>query len=398
LAQDSVRVRSTLDELCSDRLAGRGYVAGGDRKAARFLRKAFQTAGLSTLPGNTWFQAFYFSVNSFPGPVSLKIDGKSLVPGRDFLVSPQSPSIKGTYTLRNGLEKTESCNASNTPKPWMLFDTTGTGISFSRKQADSLRNCMHAAGNLWTTGTKLTWSVSQKQDRIPEIVVVDSVFPHNPSRMEVRIRSQFKKQHKARNVIGYLPGTGNCDSALFITAHYDHLGRMGREAVFRGANDNASGVSMLLELAHWFSEPENRPRHDLVFVAFAGEEAGLIGSKHFVESDWYPLKRIRFLLNLDLLGGGEEGLMVVNATIHPTEFQLLKELNDSLNLLPDLRQRGPAANSDHHWFAQSGVPAFFTYTLGSSKAYHDIYDNPNQLSLKAFNNCHRLFRLFLTGL
>jgi Zn-dependent M28 family amino/carboxypeptidase len=263
---------------------------------------------------------------------------------------------------------------------------------------DSLRNTSPAAGILWTTGTKLTWSVSQKQDRIPEIVVVDSVLPDKPSQIEVQIGSRFKKHHKARNVIGYLPGTGNCDSALFITAHYDHLGRMGREAVFRGANDNASGVSMLLELAHWFSEPENRPRYDLVFVAFAGEEAGLIGSKHFVESDWYPLQRIRFLLNLDLLGGGEEGLMVVNATQHPTEFQKFKQINDSLYLLPDLRQRGPAANSDHHWFAQSGVPAFFTYTMGGSKAYHDIYDNPNQLSLKAFNNCHRLFRHFLTGL
>ncbi|MFM9056518.1 MAG: M28 family peptidase, partial [Bacteroidota bacterium] len=243
LAQDSLRVRSRLDALCSDRMAGRGYVAGGDRKAARYIRKAYQQAGLSTLPGHTWFQAFHFPVNSFPGPVTLKVDGKALVPGRDFLVSPASPSIRGTYTLRNAAETPALRDSVDIAGRWMLFDTTGTGISYSRKQADSVRNSVNAAGILWTTGAKLTWSVSQKQERLPEIVVVDSVFPHNPSTIEVRIRSRFKKHHKARNVIGYLPGTGHTDSALFITAHYDHLGRMGRQAVFRGANDNASGLS-----------------------------------------------------------------------------------------------------------------------------------------------------------
>jgi hypothetical protein len=99
--------------------------------------------------------------------------------------------------------------------------------------------------------------------------------------------------------------------------------------------------------------------YNVVFIAFAGEEIGLLGSKFFVEHPLVPLKKIRFVLNLDIMGSGEEGITCVNSTLFKNEFERMVQLNDSSNYLPLIKPRGKAANSDHHFFTEAGVPAFF---------------------------------------
>src|SRR4030095_9120627 len=108
------------------------------------------------------------------------------------------------------------------------------------------------------------------------------------------------------NVLGMVPGTLYPDSFIVFTAHYDHLGRMGKKALFPGANDNASGSAMIIDLARYYAQPANRPKCSLLFIAFAGEEAGLIGSRYYTENPILPLEQIKFLINLDLMGNGEE--------------------------------------------------------------------------------------------
>jgi len=87
----------------------------------------------------------------------------------------------------------------------------------------------------------------------------------------------------------------------------------------------------------------------MFLIAFGAEEAGLVGSKHFVEHPLFDLKQIRFLLNTDIMGSGEEGITVVNATLFKPEFEKLIELNEEGNYLPQIKSRGPAANSDHYF-------------------------------------------------
>jgi Zn-dependent M28 family amino/carboxypeptidase len=165
---------------------------------------------------------------------------------------------------------------------------------------------------------------------------------------------------------------------------------MGKDTYFPGANDNASGVSLLMNLAHYYaSHPQ---RYSIGFILFAGEEAGLIGSKYFTENPLVPLKNIRFLLNTDLAGTGEEGITVVNATEYPKEFELLKSINNENKLLAAVNARGKAANSDHYFFSEKGVPAFFFYTLGGIKAYHDVFDKAATLPL---NEHEDLFKLIV---
>ena len=132
-----------------------------------------------------------------------------------------------------------------------------------------------------------------------------------------------------------------------------------------------------------------------VFIAFAGEEPGLIGSEYFTEHPLFALNKIKFLINLDLLGHGEEGITVVNGTLHKKEFATLVEINNENCYLAEVNIRGKAKNSDHYYFTEKGVPSFFIYTLGKNKAYHDIYDIPETLLFPEYNDLFHLLTDFI---
>jgi Zn-dependent M28 family amino/carboxypeptidase len=211
--------------------------------------------------------------------------------------------------------------------------------------------------------------------------------------IEVDIEAELIENYTSQNVIAYIPAKKKCSKTILFTAHYDHLGRMGADTYFPGANDNASGTAMLFTMARYFQK--NRPNFNIMFIAFAGEEAGLVGSKYFVEHPIIKLKKIEFLINLDIMGSGEEGITVVNATLFEKEFELLQQINKEKNLLAEIKKRGPAANSDHYWFTQKGVPAFFIYTRGPNKHYHDIFDSFEELSFNEYEDITTLLVEFV---
>ena len=170
---------------------------------------------------------------------------------------------------------------------------------------------------------------------------------------------------------------------------------MGEDIYFPGANDNASGTSMLLTLAEHFKA--HPAKVNIMFIAFAGEEAGLIGSKYYVEHPFFDLKDINFVLNLDIMGSGEEGITVVNASLFEKDFKRLKKINKRKNYLLKSNQEYPA-NSDHYFFTLAGVPAFFIYTMGPNKHYHDVFDTEAELSFAEYEDITTLLRLFLKKL
>jgi len=184
----------------------------------------------------------------------------------------------------------------------------------------------------------------------------------------------------------------NTDSLILITAHFDHLGKVGN-TIFPGASDNASGTAFLLELAKYFSQ--HKPKYSLVFIGFAAEEAGLVGSKYFVENSLVDLAKIKFLLNFDIMGAGEEGIQIVNSSVFTKEYELLNQINSNKNYLKQIKKRGEACNSDHCPFYEKGVPSFFTYTLGGPGHYHDVYDTAESLNLAEFEDLKKLFIEFI---
>lgn len=97
---------------------------------------------------------------------------------------------------------------------------------------------------------------------------------------------------------------------------------------------------------------------------------------------------------MDLMGTGDEGMMVVNGSVFSEAFGKLDSINNQHKFLPQINKRGKAANSDHYFFTEKGVPSFFFYTLGGIKAYHDIEDIPQTLPLTKFKEVYQLILLF----
>lgn len=167
---------------------------------------------------------------------------------------------------------------------------------------------------------------------------------------------------------------------------------MGRNAIFPGANDNAGGVAMLLDLMKYYES--HPPDFGIAFIFFAGEEAGLVGSMNYVRDPIFPLSKIKFLINLDLVTTGQDGMMTVNATAHPENFDKLNHINQSDSLLKVLQWRPNAANSDHYPFTLQKVPAFYLYLMGSYPWYHEPEDAPKHINLNYYSAAFTLIRKF----
>lgn len=355
-AQDLKYARKTLNTLTSKELWGRGYTKNGLAKSADFIESEFKSFGLQPMNGESFKQDFIFAVNTFPGKMELVIDGKKLIPGKDFIVQQASVGVKAKANL---------------------------------EQKDSVNFLAASSRILVTLEDKLTWSVSQKVEDYTQILVKKSSISSIPKTIAVDIENQFIPDFSAANVAAMVKGTTKPDSVIVITAHYDHLGGMGNDTYFPGANDNGSGVSFLLSLAKYYAK--NPQKYSIAFICFAGEEAGILGSKYFTENPLMPLENIRFLINVDMVGTGETGATVVNATQYPKEFKLLNEINETGKFLVKINPRGKAANSDHYFFTEKGVPAFFLYTQGGITAYHDIFDKPETLPFTVYENLFKLF-------
>ena len=394
--------------LCSKELLGRGYVNHGDSIAARFIENEFSKIGLNYIQNQTsYFQSFAHNVVTFPGEMSVVLNTDTLVPGIDFMVDPNSGSSNEVWNYRiltiEELFDVELKNRFLDSKRKIAVNINSCIIDIRQIKGDSLKKLnreiiptlaqqLHV---LVITDEKFTFSVGNEPYPYSVLYVKGFKFK-DVSSIKTHIQSRFKENYLSTNIIGSIPAVKKTKKTIVITAHYDHLGKMGKNTFFPGANDNASGVAMLLELARHYSK--NPTKYNLVFIAFAGEEAGLIGSSYFVQYPWIKLEDIHFLLNLDIMGSGEEGITVVNATKHPESFQKLVDINTQEKYVPKVKSRGPAANSDHYWFSERGVPAFFIYTMGPNKNYHDIFDTHENLSFSKFIPISELLKKFIGGL
>lgn len=377
--------RKIVDTLASESMHGRGYVNHGDKLAANYLKTEFQKFGLQTF-GSDYYQKFSFPINTFPGKMYVAIDGKELVPGKDYIVSERSGSGKGEYILKK--YEGNKDGFVEVPKKDKRFAV----VVDDNKKMPILHSTK--APILYVTDKKLTHDLEWNHFNCPAITIVDSIIPKDAKKIKVDIQNKFISKYESQNVIGYVKGSIFPDSFIVFSAHYDHLGQMGSKVYFPGANDNASGCAMLLNLAKFYSAPENKPKYSIVFIAFGAEEVGLLGSEYFTEHPLFPLNHTKFVFNMDIMGTGEEGITVVNGSVYKTEFEKLKQINADNNYIKDVKMRGTAANSDHYYFSERGVKAFFIYTMGGIKAYHDIYDRAETLPLNEFEDLFKLITQF----
>src|ERR1700741_1457990 len=217
-AQDTIYARQVIRKLTAKEFLGRGYVYDGVNKAAAFLCKEMKTIGLIKF-GNSYSQSYTVDVNTFPGKMSVVLDGKTLKPGVHYLIQP---------------------SAKTTKMGFQLFKTD----SVTYKATDGRRE-MPLEIRL---KKKLTYDVATELSEKVTIELLKDSFPNELKNVDVIFENKFINNFKNQNLCGYIKGTQSADTFIVFTAHYDHLGAMGPQTWFPGANDNASGVSVLLNL------------------------------------------------------------------------------------------------------------------------------------------------------
>lgn len=395
--------RTIVDSLASPYFKGRGYIKEGDNLAAYFVASEFHKMGLKKFVGaKNYYQNFNFPVNIFPRDCFAAIDDNYLICGRDFVPDPGCPDVKGTWnlvwldsaTVANP-EEYKKFAKRNFSTYFIVVDDKGVTDPDQKKIFKNMSLNPFGARGLIFIRTKITWGVATEVAQFPILEIVRGNIQKSSKQMKVLVDSKFIDDYPSRNVIGYIEGKEKPDSFLVVSAHYDHLGKIGRTVYFPGANDNASGIAMMLSLAKWFSLPQNQPKYSIAFIGFGAEEAGLIGSTRYNMYPVFPVSKIKFLLNVDIMGTGDEGITVVNSTEFKKEFAIMDSINTQKQYLVQIKKRGPAANSDHYPFYENKVRCFFAYTMGGVKYYHDIDDRAETLPLNEFADLHLLFRDFM---
>jgi hypothetical protein len=216
-----------------------------------------------------------------------------------------------------------------------------------------------------------------------------------PESVHIHVSVDIQRDHRmVHNVAGYLPG--DTEEYIVIGAHYDHLG-LGEQYSMApsmagtphpGADDNASGTAGVLELARWFAGQPKQKR-GILFLGFAGEELGLLGSSHFVNHPTLPIKNAVAMLNMDMIGRPREGKVYVGGSGTGSSFKsLIQEVAPHHQLNLDFSEVTGYGSSDHTSFTTKQVPVLFFFS-GLHGDYHkpsdtwDKIDGPGTVKLLA---------------
>ena len=196
---------------------------------------------------------------------------------------------------------------------------------------------------------------------------------------------------KAKNIIGFLDNKAL--KTIVIGAHYDHIGHgeLGNSRdtlhigeIHNGADDNASGVAGLLELARHYAQNNYTEPFNILFIAFGAEELGLLGSKHFTENPTIPLDHIHWMLNMDMIGryNPDNGLAVIGYGTSAAFEEVFKDITSeiSFNLSKDGR-----GGSDQTSFYDQEIPVLFFHT-GGHPDYHKTGDDAHKINFEALRS------------
>ena len=208
-----------------------------------------------------------------------------------------------------------------------------------------------------------------------------------PASLDLNVKVDVQREVKTvHNVGAYLPG--ETSEYVIIGAHYDHLG-LGEQfslapslagTVHPGADDNASGTAGVIELARWFAR-EPKHKRGILFLTFAGEELGLLGSSYYANHPILPLKDAAAMINMDMIGRIRDRKVFVGGAGSGSTFaDLLKELGPKHDFQTDITERGGYGSSDHTSFTAKQVPVLFFFS-GLHADYHKPSDTWDKIDV-----------------
>lgn len=425
--------------LASEEFSGRGTGTGGDSLAAAYVRAEFIKAGLEPFSG-TGLQPFTVSVAAESGTHNkLFVTGNEFLAGTDFvplaltsnsaLNAPVAFCGYGFMTSSDTLQWNDFKDIDITGK-WVMMlrgypEANPAAAGFSSLGTDRLKvmNAREngAAGVLLVSGEK--WDPADNLDKpsrgesragIPVLQikreVADSILRSSGvtlggleeqasamtaagsfiTRATVDAAAEvIAKEAATANVVMKLDGTGSANEYVVVGAHYDHLGMGGpgsssrvpdTVAVHYGADDNASGVALMIELAERLAADKAGHARTIIFVAFSGEEMGLLGSKYFVDNMAIDPTAVNLMVNLDMVGRLREGngLQVGGVGTAAGLRDTVVSFNDTTLLSLSFTSEGYGP-SDHSSFYVKDIPVL-VFTTGAHLDYHTPADTPDKIN------------------
>lgn len=457
---------SYLHVLASDEYEGRETGKKGQKLAAEYISKEFKESGIPPYKQDTYYQPFVIEelrntpiVSQIPEVIS---NCKTFSSEKDYYLLQGRGQYQLNYSsflfLGYGIEdknyndydglsveqkmimiiegepvdkdSISLITGTKTPSEWTTFYKKKIEKAY-RKGATALFIVSNSFGkDLETNKTKSPYIFTEKgKAEIPVFYISESManlllkkttienLKNNLTTSKKKYTKKIKTQLfisvknvpeklTSENVLGFIEGSDLKNEIVVISAHYDHLGKDGN-MIYNGADDDGSGTSAILNLAKAFAIAKKEghgPRRSLLFIAFSGEEKGLLGSEYYANHPEFPLKNTVCDLNIDMIGridekhkGNPNYIYVIGSDKLSSELdQINKEMNKKhCNLELDYAYNDERDKnryyyrSDHYNFAKNGIPVIF-YFNGVHADYHKETDEVEKIDFMKMEKITRL--------
>lgn len=444
-----------VEKLVSDDFAGRLSGTEGADKSAEWIANVFQMYGLK--PGgskdeDSYFQPFNVPLYEIRRPTSLSIISKqsteALGYNKDFTVMPfsgsgsiKAPVVFAGFGISNPSQNYEEYASIDVKDKIVVILRKAPAFSSFSDTHQSFTNKIKIAIE---KGAKGILFADIPDEKNPYPMNMKPVYAHSSENMPIFFVSSLlmdkllssvstdlrsivtKIEHEQKpasmnlnvildmvctvsksieetsNVIGYLPARTETADSILITAHYDHLGLDHIDgSLYAGANDNASGTGTLMEIARAITHQCFTIDVNIVFIAFSGEEEGLIGSFHYVRNPLFPLKNILAVFNMDMVGTGNGSLLAgTSKTAYPRLHDAVKTSAEDLGINLVFDQRLLNSGSDHYPFHREKVPNVFFFRSNPEGlgGYHTPEDTLDTVDPKNLEETGRLVVLAMMEL
>jgi aminopeptidase YwaD len=445
--------------LSSDSLKGRLTGSAGDSLAAEYIKGELASYGLIPLSGDG-LERFKVTEKVLAGKEnSFSVNGTAYSPENDF--SPVSFSENGSlkadvvfagygFSINNDSLKWDDYNGIDVKNKWVMVlrsdpESDNQNSKFAVYSNDrnkaAIAKDMGAAGVLLVSGQLFDKSdsfdplskggnsvgipVFRIKRSMADVILLKSKQNINDLEKKlntgkkpfslltgstVEARSEILNYlTNTRNVIMLLPGEDENlkNEYIIFGAHFDHLGIGGPGSgsravdtigVHHGADDNASGVAMLIEIAGKFAGTKNSHKRSLVFVAFTGEEEGLLGSKYFTDNPLIDISKADAMINFDMVGRLKEtkDLQIGGVGTADSLKEMAVTIADTNNIRLTFTEEGYGP-SDHSAFYSKNIPVLY-FTTGAHEDYHTPSDTWDKINYKGMVNIADLVFKFTSGL
>jgi hypothetical protein len=428
VAFDAQATWSYIKDLTADSMQGRKSGQPGAALAEEYIASKFKEWGLEPAGDNgTYFENFTIEHRNIKEGVKLEIitekARRDFYYGEDWRVQRFSGS--GNFSAElifvgygiHAPEKEYDDYAGVNVKGKIVLFSTGTPRKLEKKLGDlaKMDKRIEAAQKLGARGA-ITFRPSSTQSRYsrvrigkelykPDFVflsveskVTNFIFKDlkteiralareidgkgKPQSLEtgvkafVSVNTIFDEKRPSRNVLAKITGSDKALKGEYVVigGHMDHLGITPMGDIMNGANDNASGTAVVMEIARIMKLNRAKPKRTVIFGLWAGEEQGLLGSRHYADHSPFSMNKTVAYINMDMVGHGSGKIPFQGVYYGPKIWELLKEklskeIVDYVN-----PQRGGPGGSDHTPFLEKGVPGYFIITRGSIK-YHQSRDD-----------------------